>query len=239
MNTTILRLSLQSLLGRRRFWLLLVVPLLVVALAVVVRALAGRGAGYAEIVSVVGLGLALPLVALLATSSVLGPEIDDGSIVYLLAKPVSRYSVAVSKYAAALVGTWVFAALPLFVAALVIDEVQPERALAWGAAALVASAAYCGLFLVLAAVTRHAVVVGLLFVFVWEGLLGSLMSGIKWVSIGAWGRQVAAWLDDRNFLSNADSTGVWYALIASAVVVVGGCWFAGERLRSFALTGEL
>ena len=42
--------------------------------------------------------LALPLVALLATSAVLGPEVDDGSIVYLLAKPVNRYGLAISKY---------------------------------------------------------------------------------------------------------------------------------------------
>ena len=34
--------------------------------------------------------------AILATSSVLGPEVDDGSIVYLLSKPVNRDGIAIS-----------------------------------------------------------------------------------------------------------------------------------------------
>ena len=36
-----------------------------------------------------GLAVIVPLVALLATTGVLAPEIDDGSISYLLAKPIS------------------------------------------------------------------------------------------------------------------------------------------------------
>ena len=73
MNATIVRLSAQSLLGRRRFLLLLILPVALIALAITVRALAGVDVGYDEIVVGLGLGAALPLVALLATSSVLGP----------------------------------------------------------------------------------------------------------------------------------------------------------------------
>ena len=57
MNPTVVRLSVQALLGRRRFLLLLIIPAVMVALAVVVRALAGEGVGYIDIVS--GLGLTL------------------------------------------------------------------------------------------------------------------------------------------------------------------------------------
>ena len=56
----------------------------------------------------------------------------------------------------------------------------------------VAGTTYTALFLGLAALTRHAVVIGLLFVLLWEGLLGNLLSGIRWLAIGAWGREVAA-----------------------------------------------
>ena len=131
MNVTIIRLALQALLGRRRFWLLLLMPLVMVALAVVVRALAGEGAGYEEILVGLGLGLVLPLVALLTTSSALGPEMDDGSIVYLLAKPVSRHAIAASKYAVALLATLGFGVLPLLVAGFVLDASRGGATVAW------------------------------------------------------------------------------------------------------------
>ena len=236
MSPTIVRLSVQALLGRRRFWWLLVVPAVLVGLAVVVRLLAGTGVGYDEIVAGVGLTLALPLVSLLATSSVLGPEIDDGSVVYLLAKPVSRYVVAVSKYAVALVATWVFAALPLLLTGLVLEPADPGRSWAWAGGGAAAAAAYTALFLAVSAVTRHAVVLGLLFVFLWEGLLGTLLAGVKWVSIAAWGRSLAA--DWYPAPGQAGLTGTAYAVTATLALVAAGCWFTGERLRSFALRGE-
>lgn len=237
MNRTIVRLAVQALLGRRRFVLLMLIPLVMLALTAAVRALAGEGAGYTEILSGLGLGLVLPLVALLTTSSALGPEIDDGSIVYLLAKPVSRHVVAVSKYAVALGATLVFGALPVLLAGLIDDLSRPGTAVAWLAGALLASVAYCGLFLALAALTRHAVVVGLLVVFLWEGLLGNLLSGVRWLSVSAWARDIAAAVDDRIVLDGA-GVGATYALIATLVVAVVGVRYAGERLRSFSLRGE-
>ena len=130
--------------------------------------------------------------ALLAAAAVLGPEIDDGSVVYLLSKPVSRHVVAVSKYATAWLATMALGALPLLATGLVLDSSDPRRALAWGTGAALAGTAYSALFLGLAALTRHAVVVGLLFVLLWEGLLGNLFEGIRWLAVGAWGRGLAA-----------------------------------------------
>jgi ABC-2 type transport system permease protein len=236
-NATIVRLALQALLGRRRFWLLLLMPLVLVALAVVVRALAGVGESYEQILVVLGVGLVLPLVALLTTSSALGPEMDDGSIVYLLAKPVSRHVIAASKYAVALVATLGFGVLPLPVTGFVLDPSRGEATLAWTAGGVIAAAAYCGLFLAVSAVTRHAVVVGLLFLLVWEGLLGNLLSGVRWLSISNWAGSLADALSDRAVI-HSDGVGAPYALVATLVVMLGGVWFAGDRLRSFSLRGD-
>lgn len=238
MNPTITRLATQSLLGRRRFWLLLVIPLVLVALAVTIRVLTEQGTGYDGIVSGIGLTLVVPLLTLLATTSVLGPEIDDGSIVYLLAKPVNRYAVGVSKYVVALLASWLFSCVPLLLAGLVIDRSAAGVSLAWMVGSMVAAACYSALFLALASFTRHAVVIGLLFVFLWEGLLGSLLTGIKWVSIGAWGRSVTDAVSDRASVSVAESTGLVYAAIATVIVVGAGLWFTGDRLRSFSMRGE-
>lgn len=231
-NMTITKLALQALLGRRRFWLLLGLPLALVGLTVLIRGLASDNDAAWAMVSFLGYPLVLPLVAILAASSVLGPEVDDGSIVYLLSKPVNRHAVAISKWLVAWGATLLVGALGVCAAGLVAGG--GEQAAAWLVAAAVAGTTYSALFLALAAFTRHAVVVGLIFVLIWEGLLGGLLSGIAWLSIGQWGirvgHEVAAVLDDPANLP--------WAILASVAVTVGGVWFAGDRLRSFALTGD-
>lgn len=234
LNGTIVRLSRQALLGRRRGLVLVLIPAVLIALAVIVAALTDDAVGYDAVVSL-GFTLALPLVALLAATAVLGPEVDDGSIVYLLSKPVSRHVIAVSKFLVAWSATVVLGALPLLVAGLVLDASDGRQAMAWGVGGVVAGTAYTALFLGLAAFTRHAVVIGLLFTLLWEGLLGSLLGGIRWLSIGPWGRGVAEAISPQ---VSGTGTGPTYALVAAAVVSVAALWFTGDRLRSFTLRGD-
>ena len=95
---------------------------------------------------------------------------------------------------------------------------------------------YCALFVMLATVTRHAVVFGLVYVLIWEGLLGSVLSGIRWLSVTQWGSAVAEPVAD-DFGLSVDLS-VTYALTAAAVLTVAAVWLAGSRLKSFTLTGE-
>ena len=102
---------------------------------------------------------------------------------------------------------------------------------------MLAAAAYCGLFLALSAVTRHAVVVGLLFVFFWEGLLGNLLTGIRWLSVGAWGRQLAAALDD-TVDAGDKGVGTTYAVVATVVDGLLAAWFTGDGSARSRMRGE-
>ncbi len=235
MNPTIIRLSAQALFGRRRGLVLGLVPALLIALSVLIRVISGSDIDYGTTIAPLAFTLALPLVALLAAAAVLGPEIDDGSIVYLLAKPVSRHVIALNKYAVAWVATMLFGVLPLLVTALILDSTDIRAALGWFVGGAFAGTAYAALFLALAALTRHAVVSGLLFVLLWEGLLGNLLTGIRWVAIGAWGREIGTAVSD---LVPDPDMGLTYVLIATAVLIAGSLWFAGDRLRSFTLRGD-
>lgn len=232
MNGTIIKLALQALLGRRRFWLLIALPLALIGLTALIRALSSDPDAAWPMISFLGYPLVLPLVAILAASSVLGPEVDDGSIVYLLSKPVSRHAIAISKWLVAWAATLVVGSIGVFIAGLVAGG--GEQAVGWWVAALVAGTTYSALFLALSSLTRHAVVVGLIFVLIWEGLAGGFLSGVAWLSVGQWGirigQEVSASLDDPVNLP--------WALLASLAVTLGGVWFAGDRLRSFALTGD-
>lgn len=232
MNRTIIKLALQALLGRRRFWLLIALPLALIGLTAVIRALSSDPDAAWPMISFLGYPLVLPLVAILAASSVLGPEVDDGSIVYLLSKPVSRHAIAISKWLVAWSATLAVGSIGVFTAGLVAGG--GEQALGWWVAALIAGTTYSALFLALSSLTRHAVVIGLIFVLIWEGLAGGFLSGVAWLSVGQWGirigHSVSSQLDD--------PVNLLWALLASLAVTLGGVWFAGDRLRSFALTGD-
>lgn len=230
-NATIARLALQALLGRRRFFLLLAFPVLLIALVALITALTDGDAAF-DIVPGLGYPLVLPLVAILAASSVLGPEVDDGSIVYLLSKPVSRYGVAISKWLVALAATLVSGSVAILIASLITGDTT--RAVAMFVGALVAGTAYSALFLAISSVTRHAVIASLMFVLIWESLLGNLFTGVAWLSIGQWGLRVGHEVSSKL----PDPANLTWAILASIVVTVGGVWFAGDRLRSFSLRGE-
>ena len=237
MNATVVRLAVRGMFGRRRGVLLFVLPGVLFALAVLVRILAGEdSAAMTSVLYGVGLVLTVPLVSLVAGTGVLAPEIDDGSIVYLLAKPVPRPVIVVSKTVVAVGCVLVFGVLPVALTGLFLNPSAPELGVGYGLGALLAGVTYSALFVMLAAVTRHAVVFGLVYVLLWEGLLGSVLSGIRWFSVTQWGTAVAEKVS-RDIGLSVDLA-VPYALVAAAVVTVAAVWFAGNRLRSFRLTGE-
>ncbi len=237
MNATIARLSAQSLLGQRRGILLAVLPALLLVLSVVTVALTEGSMAVEPITMVFGFGLVLPLIALLVTNGVLGPEIEDGSIIYLLSKPISRYVVTTSKFAVAAALSVGVGAGSLLVSALVLDISSPGQAVAIGVGGTVAALGYCGLFMAMATLTRHGTIAGLIYVLGFEGLLASWLGGLQYISVGSFGRRVVAMMDDDIALVNRDISGV-YVVIALLVVTLGGVVLAGYRLRSFELRGE-
>jgi ABC-2 type transport system permease protein len=236
-HPTVVRLSRRSLFGRRRGVLLFLLPLALIGFAGLIRLLVGAGEAHSEVV-LFGLGLAVvvPLVALVAGTGVLGPEVDDGSIIYLLAKPVSRHSIVVSKALVAMGSVALFAGLGMLVAGVALQAPDLEVAIGYAAGALTGGVAYTALFVLLSVLTRHAVVVGLVYVLIWEGLLGGLLDGVRWLSIRQWSAAVTAEVSGE--VSVRPDLGLVYALVATAVVTVASLVLAGERLRSFRLTGE-
>ncbi|HEU5039056.1 MAG TPA: ABC transporter permease subunit [Nocardioides sp.] len=235
-SRTIVRLGARSIFGRWRGALLFALPVVLLGLSVLARALVGQSdQGSRHTLYGLGLVVVVPLVALLATSGVLAPEIDDGSISYLLAKPIPRSTIVLSKLVVALGCVVAFATLPMLLAGLVLRTDDPSVAVGFALGSLLGGTAYCALFALLSVMTRHAVVVGLVYLLVWEGLLGGLLDGVRWLSVTRWSAEVADRVAGLSLVENLPLT---YALIAGAVVIVGSGWLTGQRLRSFNLTGD-
>lgn len=235
MNATIAWITARGLFGRRRFLLLLPLPLLVVGLAVLSRSLGVDPEEWGPPV-LVGLGLAvvLPLLALIVGGGVLGAEIDDGTVVHILAKPLPRTEIVLSKLAVAVGVTAATVGLPMYLVGVLADSIRLGLGLA--VASLLGALAYCALFLALSLVTRRPVLLGLVYVLIWEGLLGNVITGTRVLSIQQYVIAVADRIAPTDLLTGTVSLPV--VLVMSAILVAGGTVLAIDRLRSFSVAGE-
>ena len=242
MNAIVAQLTARSLLGRRRVFLLLLLPAVLLLLCGTVRLLAGGQDTSVNVGLLSGFALAtvVPLLGLIAGAGSIGPEIDDGSVVYLMSKPLSRHSIVLSKLVVAVAVVIVVAAVPTWLAGLVLAGTADGLAVGYGIGAGLAGLAYCALFLLLAVVTRNAVVVGLIYVLIWESLVGSFVPGAQVLSIQQWALAITEKIVDPSALTPGLTSAVSFGtgVVLLAVVVVACTWYAGSRLRRLRLTGS-
>ncbi|MEU7571184.1 ABC transporter permease [Micromonospora sp. NPDC049240] len=233
--STVTWITARGLFGRSRFLMLLPLPLVLIGLAVLCRSL-GVDPGQWGPPVLVGLGLAvvLPVVALIVGTGVLGAEIDDGTVVHILTKPLPRWQIVLPKLAVAAGVSAVTVAVPLYVAGVLADSVRLGLALV--AASVAGALAYSALFLALSLVSRRPVLLGLVYVLIWEGLLGRFVDGTKVLSVQQWVIALADRIAPTALLGTTVSVPVAGVLIA--LVTVGFTALAVDRLRSFSVAGE-
>jgi ABC-2 type transport system permease protein len=235
------RITVRQLLGRRRTVLLILLSALPVLLALAFRA--GNVTSIERFTrgsfDVIGLTILLPLVAILFGSGAFGAEIDDGTIVYLLAKPVRRVWVVLAKAVSATLMSVLLAVVSTAVAGWI--EMVPAGSDGVAAteaqvvAMIVGSACYACLFLTVSLFTRRALVIGIGYMLVWEGALSSLLPGIANLSIRqyALGASAAVFkLPGQQPSLTADT-----AFILSGVLVVAALVLATWKLMRFELPG--
>ena len=237
MNRVVAGITLRGMLGRRRALLLLVLPATLLAMAIVITALGGAHPWVtAALLQQFGVGTLLPLVALVVTTGVLGTEIDDGSIVFLLSKPVPRPVIVRTKVAIAIGLIAVFAAVPVLVAGLVMAGGADGLAAGFGAGALAGAIAYGAIFVLINVLTRHAVVAGLLYALVWESLVGGFVPGARQLSVQQWAASVAGWVSSSSYIHTQVAPMAAVGLLAATTILA--TVLAGQRLRSLSIAGE-
>lgn len=240
MNAVVARLTVSGLVGRRRAAVLLLLPAVLIAVAVIFRLVGGSdpGTGVA-LLDGLALGTVVPLLCVIVGTGAIGPEIEDGSIVYLLAKPLRRGTIVLSKLAVAVAITWVLAVVPVAVVGSLLGT--PSRVTAaYVCAAAVASLGYCAVFLLLAVLTRNAVVLGLLYALLWETTVAALVPGARSLSIRQWSLSVAEAVagPGANDLGIVSDVSLTASVVLVLVVTAGSTWYATRRLRTLRLGGE-
>ena len=235
-NPTVAWLTVRATLGRRRALLFALPALILIVLTLVLRATRPAGAAWPDhVLGDFGFSVLLPLTALIIGTGVLGAEIDDGSAIHLLATPVRRSAVVVTKFSVAAVATMLFAAVPELVAGLLAPG-SGKLGFALFAGALVGSVIYSAVFVMASVLTNRAIALGLLYVLIWEGLLGNLVGGARILSIAHYSLGVAnAIYPDRNFQAGLSLS---TSLILGVIVTGGALIIATRRLSAFAIKGE-
>jgi ABC-2 type transport system permease protein len=188
------------------------------------------------LLSDLALGVLLPLVAVVVGTAAIGSELDDGTIVYLLARPVPRWRIVLVKLFVA----WAVVTLlvaPATLAAGLIGQDDPALAIGFAAAATVGALEYTAIFVALSLITSRALIVGLAYVVIWEGVVAGLFGGTRTISVRQHALAVAEALGGEHAVGIADLA-LDVAIGAVVVVTVGAALLAVRRLATVELRGE-
>ena len=181
--------SLRALARSRRLLAVMALLLVPALLALIYAASVGtqNGGRFAiELFANLVLPILLPLTALIFATSALGGEIEDRTLVYLTLKPISRLNVIVAKFLATTLIATVLVETSLAGAYLLATQSSADlRDL--GAillAGLGGCVAYSSLFLLLGLwFPRRGLLVGFIYVLVWEGTASALSTGLATFSV--------------------------------------------------------
>jgi ABC-2 type transport system permease protein len=229
----IYQLTLRALLLQRRtivLGLLAAAPVLMAFVyAVAARADADHVMFYSHLVQQLFVPTVAAVVALVIGVSAIGDERDDGTILYLVATPQSRLGLVATKIAAAWTATLMLLVPSLVVSALLILEGDTDlSSLAWPVAGVaLATLAYCSVAAWLSLRTRRPIVIGVLYVLLWEGSIATFAASASKLSIAAYGRALVA---ERLPEAAAPVVGPAPAVLVLAAVAAVTCWLGARAL---------
>jgi ABC-2 type transport system permease protein len=229
--------TLRALLGRRRTLLMLLVAGAPVLLGVIIRADGARPQSLVTALDGLILTSVLPLVALIFGTAALGTELDDGTAVHILTKPIPRWAIVVPKLIVA-AGLTAVLLVPSTVLAGVLIGGTGSRELgitfAFALAALIGSFVYVAIFVALSAATTRGLVIGLAYTLLWEGLLSGALPGTQLLSVHEYVRGIVSAIAPNGTLTSVVG-GEGFLLAAVAFVVF--TMLASIRLARFEIRG--
>jgi len=232
----IVAVTLRGLLGRRRTILMILLVALPVLIALLVR-LADSRMDVDRILDAMLVRTVLPLVALVMGTAALGSELEDGTAVYLIVKPVPRWRIVGAKMVVAAGLTAALVVPSAVLTGLLAGGTGPAlgTTVGFAVAAAAGGAAYACAFVGLSAFTSRALVIGLAYTMIWEGVLAGLLEGTRFLSIRQATLGLAGGLSGQPVESGSLDPGLSVVIV---VVAVGAAFVLGSiRLTRFEIRG--
>ncbi len=225
--------TLRGLLSRRRTVLLVLLAGLPVLIGLLVRASGGRPDAD-RVLDTLVVRTVMPLVALIIGTSALGSEIEDGTAVYLMIKPIARWKIALAKILVA-AGLTALLIVPSIVISALLLGGDSTTIVGYSVAALVGGSAYAAAFVTLSVFTSRALLLGLAYVLIWEGVLSGLLTGTKFLSIRQATLGLAAALGVN--VPGGEPLSPDVSILVLGVVLIGSFLLASWKLTRFEIRG--
>lgn len=182
-------LSLRQLSGRWRLALIFLLAALPVGLAVMVVVFADVDADDFDesFINVLLDGMLvaaiLPIVTMALSTAAFGNEVEDRTLSYLVLKPIARWRIAMPKVLASIAISGPLLIASGVAAALLGFDGDVRAAVAVGVALFAGVAAYAAVFTWLGLLTNRAIAFALIYVLLWEGVIGSFLQGVNYLSV--------------------------------------------------------
>ena len=160
------------------------------------------------------------LVALVFGVSAFGDEREDGTILYLVATPQPRIELVIAKVAAAWAATMALLGPSLVLTGLfgLGGDVTLSLILWPLIGVTLATLAYCSASAWLSLLARRPVVIGIIYILLWEGSIATYATSAQKLSISAYGRVFVAHALPQG---TAPVTGMAAAIVVLAIVIAG------------------
>ncbi|HLM66997.1 MAG TPA: ABC transporter permease [Longimicrobium sp.] len=233
---TLARLAFRQLTSSKRSLWVIVLAALPIVLALLTRGDADAAVeSFATQWQALTVRVLLPIVALVVGTGIFGAEVEDGTLTYVLGKPVARWRMVVTRIVVAGLATAaVLVPATLVSSAIALRGTDSGRlVLALTGAVALGGFLYCALFVALSLSTRRALVAGLGYVVIWEGLLSGSFGGSRALSVRQYTLAFADGMSSaRDSVINAPLEPGKAAMLATAVAVLA-TFYAIRRLRRF------
>ncbi len=182
-----------------------------------------------RLIANIGLGLVLPVVALLFGGAAIGDLRDDKTLVYLWLRPMDRWPIVVGAALAAATLVAPITIIPI-VAAAMLTGVGSGIVIGTAMACLVGLVAYVCVFVLFGVWLKRFIVWGLAYILIWEGFVAQAGPGVAQFALRKYTRSI---LVDRTGagLDLADF-GLAVAVAVPLVVAVAALAIASRRLSS-------
>ena len=232
----IVGVTLRGMLSRRRTILLVLLAALPVLIGLLVRVSGGRPDAD-RVLDTLVVRTVMPLVALIVGTAAMGSEIEDGTAVYLMIKPIARWKIALAKMLVAAGLTSLLVVPAIIITGLLLGgRTDPMASIVgYSVACLVGGSAYAAAFMTLSVFTSRALLIGLAYTLIWEGVLAGLLEGTKFLSIRQATLGLAAALGVN--VPGGQPLSPEVSVLVLGVVLVGSFLLASWKLARFEVRG--
>jgi len=182
--------------------------------------------------------MVLPICAMVIGAGAMGDERRDGTLSFLMLRPIPRWVIVAAKFVAAWTavtmlagGSGVLAAIVLGMRGGSYSAVVPIAI-----AVAISTAAYTAVFMVLGHLTSRAVLIGLVYTFIWESSITFAAAGLANVSlfrigITAYSAMVPASRSQLSEVLGDLAPGTWGAVAKATVIATLAVLALASMLR--------